>query len=109
MSTEQASLDDKQVYVSKSVSRGSNAYHTDSECRYISEAHRTIPLPRAKDRDLRGCLYCSGEIDHSNPEPSEQCGAPTTRDHPCRLPALAGIGRCGRHLNVGTTDEGSDE
>lgn len=108
MSTDQTNLgefDDLEtdVYVTSSISRGALVYHTDSECQFVTENHKLITLADAEQRGLNKCKTCSGEAEPNNQDISkeDQCGALTTKDQPCRMPALGGFERCSRHLDFG--------
>ena len=115
MSTDQATLEEfdeleeRDVYVTSTVSRGAGIYHTDPECQFVTDRHKQITLSNARDRDLDECTYCAGEHNPGNPRSdAERCSVPTTKGHPCRMHSLAGFDRCSRHLNFDDGDETDD-
>jgi len=114
MSSDQSTLEafddlERDVYVTRAVSKGSKVYHTDSDCVYITEAgHKSISLSNAKGRGLRVCRHCTGDAAYadSEPAPDERCGATTTEGEQCWNYSLAGFDRCQTHL--GMDDETDD-
>jgi len=105
MSSDQSTLEafddlERDVYVTKAVSKGSKVYHTDSDCVYIGENHKSISLSNAKERWLSECRHCSGEAAYADaePTPDERCCAVTTSGERCKNYSLAGFDRCQTHL-----------
>lgn len=102
MSAEQATLeefgdlDDPEVYITSTASRGANVYHT-TDCQHVAGGHKQVTLSSAKDRGLVECKACSGEVEPRDSSPENPCGAPTTDGGRCQNPAVI-HGVCVTHL-----------
>lgn len=62
--------DDETIWVAKMVSnRGGPVYHTDPECRYVTDSHREKPASfKNAVPEIRECQACSGALDPTSYE-----------------------------------------
>ncbi len=99
----QDETNEKVVYVTPTKTPATAKYHTNSDCRYITDSHERVTVEEAEERGISPCKECS--VDSVD---TELCGAPTDQGGSCKFQALEGIGRCALHADFGGGDDGDE-
>lgn len=92
------------VYITVSAAQQASVYHSDPDCQYVGEQHRSVALSKAEDRGLDECTVCSGELEqNSGPKVGpqsdrQQCEATNQDGSRCNNPEMV-LGVCRYHLD----------